>query len=115
MKHFVLMIAVLAFSGTALARQSLQDAMRLNPRIAAAVEAVKAAAGVECLVKDNPIQVAPRGPQGRLSVLLQSACYDPNAFNPSQLGQLIVIYYGDGQAPNSPVGDLIDIQFTVFK
>lgn len=115
MKQFILMIAVLTFSGAAMARQSLRDAMRLNPRLAAAVNAVKAAAGVECLETDNPIQVSPRGPQGRPSVLMQSACYDPNAFNPTQLGQLIVIYYGDAQFSNSPVGDLIDIQFTVFK
>lgn len=100
-----------AFAGP----QTLEEAMRLNPRLAAAYQGIKAAAGVDCITNHNPQSRSIRGPNGRPSVTLQSACFDPNAFNPSQLGQLTVTYYGNGATSSSPVGDVIEIQFEVFK
>lgn len=95
--------------------QSLNDAMRLNPALAQTVMALKAAAKVECLGDQNPMMVQRRGPESRPAVTLQSACYDPTVFNPNQLGQLMVTYYGDGRLPTSPVGEVIEVKFEVFK
>ena len=98
-----------------LPRQSLQAAMVQSPDLAKLVNAVKDAAGVDCITTDSFPWVSVRGPTGQSAVSHQSACFDPTVFNPTQWGQLIVTYYGEGKAPNSPVGAVIEVRFEVFK
>lgn len=79
------------------------------------VDAVKAAAGVACEEMDSFVSHGTYGPAGRKTTTHQVACYDPDVFNPQQLGQLIVTYYGEGTAPDAAVGAVVHVGFEVWK
>ncbi|MBX3022228.1 MAG: hypothetical protein KF799_11190 [Bdellovibrionales bacterium] len=108
-------VLLMVAAPTAFAKQTLQAAMAQSPTLTALVGAVKASAGVDCLTVDSAMSVNVRGPQGLKAVTQQVACFDPEAFNPNQLGQLVVTYYGDGSTNDSAVGAVIEVQFEVFK
>jgi hypothetical protein len=94
--------------------------MNQNKKLAAAVEAIKVAAGVECEANESFLSSQPMGPEGKNTFTQQIPCYDGSVLNPTQLGQLVITYYGteknDGlQNDNLQVGDLVKIEFEVFK
>ena len=109
------LVSFLSLSATAFAKQSLQAAMVQNPQLAALVEAIKASSHVDCLTVETFQTESVYGPEGKKTITQQSACFDPSVFNPTQLGQLVVTYYGTGDQANSPVGDVVSIQYEVFK
>lgn len=111
-----MIFAALVFSTSpVLAKQSLQAATVQNPKLAQLITTIKDAAGVDCVLTDSFPGVSIQGPEGKKAVTHQVACFDPDAFNPTQLGQLFVTYYGDGEKDNSSVGAVINIKFEVFK
>lgn len=102
-------------SSTTFAKQSLQAALQQNPKLDNLYEAVKASSGVDCVPVDSFPTTKITGPEGKMAVTHQVACFDPVVFNPTQLGQLFVTYYGDGEKDDSAVGAVIEIKFEVFK
>ena len=110
-----LFLAVLTLTAPALAQHTAQQALNQNKKLAAAVDAIKAAAGVECEANDSALSSQIMGPEGKNAFTQQIPCYDPAAFNPSQLGQLVLTYYGTEQNGALVVGDLVKVEFEVFK
>lgn len=89
--------------------------MEQSPKLTTLIESIKDVAGVDCVFKDSFPSKKITGPEGKEAITHQVACFDPVVLNPTQLGQLFVTYYGDGQSDNSAVGAVIDIKFEVFK
>lgn len=114
MKSIIAVIFIFV-STSAFASQNLDQAIALKPELGTMIDALEKVAGVECLTDVTFVSFSVQGPEGKKTVTHQSACYDPNAFNPSQIGQLMVSYYGDAQGATSPVGTVIDIKYNVFK
>lgn len=116
MRSIVLFAIILVLGGGhAMAAQSLQAAGAQNAKLRALVESVKAAAGVACEDMDSVVTHGIYGPQGLKTTTHQVPCYDPDVFNPSQLGQLFVTYYGEGESATSAVGAVVNVNFEVWK
>lgn len=105
---------IMVFSTSAFAGQTLQAAILKNPNIGSLVKAIQSVSGVECLTVDSFQSSRITGPNGKMAVVQQAPCFESSE-NPDQIGQLIVTYYGDGESSNSDVGEVIDIQFSVWK
>lgn len=115
MKNILFVFVVSLLCSSAFAKQTLDEALALNPNLSAAYEAIKKASGVDCDTKYTSQFSKVTGPEGRVATTYQVACFDPLAENPNQLGQLLITFYGDSADKNSAVGELIGIEFDLWK